>query len=172
MTQSIVLTIICDDRPGIVQRLSGILEQHDGNWTESSMASLAGKFAGIVKASLPESSANAFLKAVKALESEGIHVIAQRTAGEVRREGVREFNLELVGQDRPGIVHDITTILSRHHVNVQELETECRSASMSGELLFFARARMLVPPGASVDDLRQDLENLANELMVDIDLTS
>jgi glycine cleavage system regulatory protein len=83
---------------------------------------------------------------------------------------MREFTLDLVGQDRPGIVHDISEILARHHVNVQELDTECQSASMSGEMLFLAKARLLVPAQTSIGQLRRDLENLANELMVDITL--
>ena len=83
---------------------------------------------------------------------------------------MREVTLELVGQDRPGIVHDISEILTRHGVNVQELDTECQSASMSGEMLFLAKARMQIPADTSIERLRRELEDLANELMVDIKL--
>lgn len=168
MNASVVLTIVCDDRPGIVKSLSRLLEQHEGNWTESSMLSLAGKFAGILLASLPEERVEAFLAGLAGLESEGMHIVAQRT-GEAGAGGEgQEFTLELLGQDRPGIVHDITDILSRHGVNVLELETGCESASMSAEILFRATARMRVAADTSVEALQADLENLANELMVDI----
>ena len=80
--------------------------------------------------------------------------------------------LELVGQDRPGIVHEITEVLARHAVNVQELETTVQSASMSGESLFLAHAHVKVPPTADMEWLRAELEELANELMVDISLDS
>lgn len=172
MNASVVLTVVCDDRPGIVEKLSRLVEEHDGSWTESSMLSLAGKFAGIVLARLPDEQVDGFLDALDGLESEGMQIVAQRTgeAGAVAE--AREFSLELVGQDRPGIVHDITEILSRHGVNVQELETGCESASMSAELLFQAQAKMRVPAGTSIDALREELEDLANELMVDITLES
>ena len=78
--------------------------------------------------------------------------------------------MELVGQDRPGIVRDITEILARHAVNVHELETTVQSASMSGELLFLAHARLQLPANADEDQLQDDLETLANELMVDISI--
>jgi glycine cleavage system regulatory protein len=170
MSSSVVLTIVSDDRPGIVETLSQVLEDHGGNWTESSMLSLAGKFAGILLASVPEEQVEPFLAALQALQSRGMQIVAQRSGAMASPGGMREFTLDLVGQDRPGIVHDISEILSRHNVNVQELDTECQSASMSGELLFLARARMLVPPEASIERLRRELEDLANELMVDINL--
>jgi glycine cleavage system regulatory protein len=172
--ESLVLTVICDDRPGIVARLSHLVEQHGGNWTESSMLSLAGKFAGILLASVPASRAEALTSDLQALESEGIQVSVHCSTGPVATAGYagesRQFVLELIGQDRPGIVRDITAILSRHGVNVLELESSCESASMSGEMLFRASARLLIPPGLSRDVLRVDLERLANELMVDINL--
>lgn len=170
MSSSVVLTIVSDDRPGIVENLSKVLEQHGGNWTDSSMLSLAGKFAGILLASVPQEQVEAFLSALQALQSEGMQIVAQRSGGTPQPQGMREFRLDLVGQDRSGIVHDISEILTRHRVNVQELETECQSASMSGETLFLAKARMQIPPDASIERLRQELEALANELMVDIRL--
>jgi glycine cleavage system regulatory protein len=137
MNVPIVLTVVTDDHPGIVEELSDALATHGGNWTESSMMTLAGKFAGILLAEVPESS---------------------------------EYSIELIGQDHPGIVHDVTEVLARLGINVLELETSVRSASMSGESLFIAHARILIPPGVALGRLRAEMEQLANELMVDIDL--
>lgn len=170
MTSSIVLSVLCDDRPGVVETLSGVLSRHDGNWAESSMLSLAGKFAGILLAELPEAQADAFIAAVEALESEGIKVVAERATAASAGEESRFVALELVGQDRPGIVHDITEVLARHAINVQELETTVQSASMSGERLFMAHARVFIPAGVDAEELRRELESLANELMVDVSL--
>jgi glycine cleavage system regulatory protein len=103
--------------------------------------------------------------------SSGIQVVAQRTSDAGDGEGSSEVSIELVGQDRPGIVHEITEVLARHGVNVKELETTVRSASMSGESLFLAHASVLVPADADMEKLRDELEALANELMVDISLS-
>jgi glycine cleavage system regulatory protein len=170
MSASVVLSVISDDHPGIVESLSEVLAAHGGNWTESSMMSLAGKFAGILLASLPDQSMEGFFADLRKLEDEGLRVIAQRTTDEPRPGGGREFTLDLIGQDRPGIVHDITRILAAHRVNVKEIDTHCQSASMSGEKLFLANARVQIPADAELDGLREELEELANELMVDIKL--
>ena len=168
--EPIVLTLICDDRTGIINRLSHLVEEHGGNWTESSMASLAGKFAGILLASVPAENCDSLISSLEALGGEGMSIHAHRSNAPLENDKVREFALDLLGQDRPGIVRDITAILHRHGVNVLELETHCESASMSGEMLFKASARLLAPPGVTRAALREDLEKLANELMVDISL--
>jgi len=167
---SIVLTVVADDQPGIVEDLSDALATHGGNWTESSMMTLAGKFAGILLAEVPEDRANSFLQVLDSLEAGGMQIVAQRSHAPPRPEGAREYTIELVGQDHPGIVHDVTEVLARLGINVQELETHVQSASMSGESLFIAHARILVPKDVSAAQLRQEMEKLANELMVDIEL--
>jgi glycine cleavage system regulatory protein len=170
MSTSIVLTVVADDQPGIVEDLSDALATHGGNWTESSMMTLAGKFAGILLAELPEDRAESFLRVLDSLETGGMQIIAQRSDLSARPEGLREYSIELVGQDHPGIVHDITQVLAGHDVNVMELETSVQGASMSGERLFTAHARIAVPAAVSLERLRQEMEDLANELMVDIEL--
>lgn len=168
MSTSIVLTVVSDDHPGIIKSLSELLDDNGGNWTESSMLSLAGKFAGILLASLPDKNADTFLQGLKSLENQGMQIVAQRTEATSPEKEKREFTLDLVGQDHPGIVHDITRILAAHDVNVLELETHCQSASMSAEKLFLAHARLMIPDAAPLEDLQDELEELANELMVDL----
>jgi len=170
MNTTIVLSVVSDDHPGIVKELSKLLASHGGNWTESSMLSLAGKFAGVLLASVPGEQAEAFIEGLAALERDGMQIVAQRSGLASHSDGEREFTLDLVGQDRPGIVLDITRILANYDVNVLELETHCQSASMSGESLFLAHARIMVPASVSSETLQNELEELANELMVDIKL--
>jgi glycine cleavage system regulatory protein len=170
MSTSIVLTVVSDDHPGVVEALSEAIAGHSGNWTESSMMSLAGKFAGILLVQVPAEQENEFFSALDALKSRGLQIVAQRAGSESRQDSAREYSIELVGQDHPGIVHDITEVLAKHDVNVQELETTVQSASMSGESLFRAHAGILVPAETDMEELQDELEELANELMVDIEL--
>jgi len=170
MGTSIVLTVVSDDHPGIVETLSEVIAGHGGNWTESSMMSLAGKFAGILLVEVPDDQASAFRSALEALESRGMQIVAQRSEPASNEDSSREHAIDLVGQDRPGIVHEITEVLASHEINVQELETTVQSASMSGESLFMAHARIFIPLEADMEKLQDELEDLANELMVDIEL--
>ena len=168
MNTSIVLTVIADDQPGVIHTVSEVLHKHGGSWSQSSMSSLAGQFAGILLASVPGNKSQACLDELHGLDSKGLHVIAQ-LSGEVPEVGeVREYTLDLVGNDHPGIVNDITTLLANHKVNVRNLETLVESASMGGGELFRASAQLVLPASVDIDTLESEIEDLANDLMVDI----
>ena len=168
MNISIVLTIMADDQPGIVQSVSTVLHKHGGSWTQSSMSSLAGQFAGILLVSLPGEHSIACQQELHGLESQGLRVVAHISDKTDETEKTSEYILNLVGNDRPGIVHDITAILANHNVNVRDLETVVEAASMGGAELFRAKAELLVPASTDIDVLANELEDLANDLMVDI----
>jgi glycine cleavage system regulatory protein len=169
MRTSLVLTVIGDDRPGLVSTLSDTIAACEGNWTETRMASLGGKFAGILLVTVPQQNADALIAALRRLEAQSLHLTIVRSTGE-SPEGGRLLELELIGQDRPGIVRDISHLLAEHGINIEELETACVSGSFSGEALFKAQARLRVPRQVATAELRTVLEALANELMVDISL--
>ena len=78
--------------------------------------------------------------------------------------------MSLVGNDRPGIVRDITRLLAEQGVNVERLSTDVRPAPMSSEPLFHADALLAVPLTLSLDNLQARLEELADDLMVDLEL--
>ncbi|MCC6472479.1 MAG: glycine cleavage system protein R [Burkholderiales bacterium] len=166
MDSLLVLTAIGADRPGLVEALSGAVAAHGGNWLESRMAHLAGRFAGILCVRVPAGRVEALEGALRALETLGLRVVCER--GTVAQELFRTVQLDLVGADRPGIVREFSIALARRRINVEELTTECTDAPMAGQPLFKARAKLLLPAGVSEDDLRGDLEAIAHDIMVDI----
>jgi glycine cleavage system regulatory protein len=169
MRSSMVLTVIGLDRPGIVQELAATVAAHGGNWEQSRMAQLAGHFAGILNVSLPDERAEELRRALVALTASGLRVVAETTAAPERR-SLRALRLELTGNDREGIVRDITRALAARSVNVEELDTSRESAPMSGSALFHARALLRVPAGLDVNELQKTLEGIADDLMVDVAL--
>ncbi len=167
----LVLTVIARDQPGVVEALSQAVAQQDANWLGSRMARLGGEFAGIVEVSVPTSNATALRDALTALEARGLRVLIQESTARADSGGdSRRLHLELVGNDRPGIVAEISQALARRGVNVDELETSCESAAMSGDALFRATAQLEVPAGLTVESLGEELEKIAADLMVDLTL--
>ncbi len=166
---TLVLTIMGDDRPGLVDALSGAIADHGGNWEQSRMAHLAEKFAGILLVQVADDRVAALTAALKALETGGLRVTVE-AGGERGSRGYRRLRLELVGQDHPGIVHDISHALASRGISIEELETEVRSAAVAGGTLFHAAAVLSAPDDLPLADLEAALEALANELMVDVDL--
>ena len=170
MRTSLVLTFIGDDKPGIVEQLSDRVLATGANWEESRMARLSGKFAGLLRVSVPVEQADALSNALRELGSGGLSVVVTRS-GDTAAATTRTVRLELVGHDHPGIVRDISRALAQQRVNIEELETDVTSAPMSGDMLFRARVALGVPGSVTVAQLRSVLEELAGELMVDIELS-
>lgn len=168
MLKSIVITLIGDDRPGIVEAISKIIVNHQGEWVESRLVNLSGKFAGVLRANIPEEECDAFSADIKS-GIKGLNITIEEAQVDVAEKG-KCYKLELVGQDRPGIIHRISSALVENGATVDEMESEVVDASMSGEKLFKANIILCLAKGYSIDDLSEVLEDLANELIVDIEL--
>ena len=168
MPASLILTIVGPDRPGLVNLISDRVTAHGGNWLESRMANLAGQFAGIVHLHVPQASIEALIVAFQELEAQGLRIVVTRGTDGASGAPGRRMKLELIGQDRPGIVRDISHALASRGVSIEELVTDCVSGSMSGESLVRASAQLRVPAHVATAQLRGALEAIANDLMVDL----
>jgi glycine cleavage system regulatory protein len=164
------MTVIGRDRPGLVESIAQLVTAHGGNWLESRMSRLGGHFAGILRVEVPPSQESELVAELKALESGGLKVVVHSDQPPAAPQPARLSRLNILGQDRPGIVREISHTLAQYGVNVEELETECASAAMSGETLFRARATLSIPESCDTTSLRQQLERIAADLIVEISL--
>lgn len=169
--QKLVLTAIGDDQAGLVRALSGVIADHGGNWEESRMAHLAGKFAGIVLVTVASDNLDALITDLGPLKEQGLlEITAVVSEMPESPTDVRRLTLKLVGLDQPGIVRDISDALAVRSINIEELETETSNAPMDGGVLFRAKAVIVPPDSVTVDSLTDALEELAHQLMVDIEI--
>jgi glycine cleavage system regulatory protein len=169
---TLVLNVIGDDRAGLVDALAGPIADHGGNWDRSHMARLAGKFAGIVVVTLPDERVDALGAALETLQGRGLlDVRIAIAAADAPPDDSSMLSLHLIGQDRPGIIREVASALAARDVSIEELETATSSAPMSAEALFEATASLRLPADVDLDDLRAALEGIANELMVDLDVS-
>lgn len=163
---TLVLTVIGDDRAGLVTALAEVVAAHGGNWERSQLAELAGMFAGIVVVSVPDDRRGSLVAALAPVP--GLRVEAYEGASDPEANVEPNVTLDLIGNDRPGIIRDVTAVLSRHGISIDTLETETREAPMAGGRLFEAHLSADAPDTTDLAAVRGDLEQLANELMVEI----
>lgn len=167
---TLTLTLIGQDRAGLVRALAARVAAAGGNWLEARMARLAGQFAGIVLIEVADAEADGLVAELRRLEADSLDIAVARGVAEEATAALRPtLTLSLVGQDHPGIVRDITETLAGQGVNIVELTTDTATAPFSGERLFRATVR-LTAPGEAIGPLRTALEALAQELMVDVEL--
>lgn len=166
-----VLTAIGDDRPGLVAALAAAVDENGGNWVDSQLALLAGKFAGIVQVDVPEGSVGAFLEALPALAEEvGLGVEASAAVSAGASSTGESLRLHLLGQDRTGMVREVTSAVTSQGATIDGLRTWTREAPEGGGMLFEAEAEVRLAAGADDDGIREALEQIAAELMVDLEL--
>lgn len=163
---TLVLTVIGDDRAGLVSALADAVTAHGGNWERSQLAELAGKFAGIVVVSVPEEGRDNLVEALAPVP--GLVVSVYEGTAATGSSEAPNVTLDLLGNDRPGIVREVTTVLSRHGISIDTLATATREAPMAGGRLFEAHLVARAPATADLVAARRDLELLATELMVDL----
>ena len=163
-----LLTVVGPDRPGLVRDISETINAHGGSWVDSSLARLGGAFAGIVRVSLSEESAEPLRAALSALGATGL-VVTQVEAEERLVDG-RRAHLSLSCVDRHGIVRDLAEALSRNGAIFETLETSLDHGSMSGELMFSAEAIVWMPERLTPEALAKACEALNPDLVADVDL--
>jgi len=169
MQTFLVLTVIGEDKPGLVESIAQVIMDNSGNWLESSMSQLAGKFAGILRVSVKNEKADNLVSELNNL-SQKLKVVIERVDVEQENLLSQLVELTLVGNDRPGIIREISGALNTLSVNFEQLTTECTPAPMSGDILFKAVANLTLPRNLDIDVLREDLEKLADDLIVEIKL--
>lgn len=167
-----VLTAIGDDRPGLVAALAAAVDEHGGNWVDSQLALLAGKFAGIVEVELPDDRVETFLGSLPALAGEVGLAVEATAAGRDRavEAAGQALRLHLLGQDRTGMVREVTSALRSQGVTIDGLRSWTRAAPEGGGTLFEAEAELRLPQGGDESNVREALETIAAELMVDLEL--
>ncbi|HEX4233797.1 MAG TPA: formyltransferase family protein [Caldimonas sp.] len=169
-TTSLVVTVMGPDRPGIVRLLSDRAQRFGANWAASRLSRLAGEFAGMVHFEVPRENAEPLATSLRGLESSDLKLVIAKSDSSQVTAGLRGVELELVGDDRVGIVSTLTRILAESGISIEHIHTEIVGTNASAPKTFKVAAHLLVPNLLSSDELRRRLETVASEMMLDIAL--
>ena len=170
MQTNIVFTFIGDDQPGLVDHISKAVGEHHGNWLESRLSRLAGKFSGIIQIGIENSRAAGLIQALEGLSSTGLSVLCEQCDDGDTDTPSKTLKLQVLGLDRHDIVHEVSHALATRDINVAELTTHVFPAPMTGDLMFSAEVTLELPAGTDLDTLDEQLELVCRELTVEIDL--
>lgn len=168
---TLILTVAGADRPGLVAAVADVVDAHGGNWENSSLAELAGTFAGVIEVSVSPEHSEGLQGALREIQGQGLLSLTVLTGAPAAPEADEQvLEIQVLGNDRPGIVREVSGVLNAHDLSIEELATETRDAAMAGGRLFEASVVARVPSSVDLDALRRDLERIATEVQVDITL--
>ena len=161
-----IITLIGEDKPGLLSSLADIVYQHHGNWLASNFALMAGKFAGFAEVHLPDQ----HVAAVSEIFSARTDVSITMSSGDNHPEAqIKHATFSIIGNDKPGIVNELSSVFTRNGANINRFESKCESAPSSGNTLFKATAFVEVPIDFDLDIFVDAVEQIANDLMIDIE---
>jgi glycine cleavage system regulatory protein len=163
---SLVLTVIGDDRAGLVAAIADAVDSHGGNWETSQLAELAGTFAGVIQVSVPPAHADALTTELEALE--GLQAVVVRAPDAAAAPAHHTVSFQILGNDNPGIVREISSALRGRSLSIESMSTETRDAAMAGGRLFEATATVRLPVDVDLSEVVADLERIASEIRVDV----
>ncbi|WP_417555146.1 glycine cleavage system protein R [Microbacterium sp.] len=164
---TLILTVAGADRPGLVSAVAELTGAYGCNWENSSLAELAGTFAGVIQLTVADERVDELREALRGLD--GMLAVTVSTGADVDAPAAkRRVSVTVLGDDRPGIVREVTGVLSSHALSIQSMTTQTRDAAMAGGRLFESAVTATVPASVDLDALRADIEQLTHDLQVDI----
>ncbi|MFL0808814.1 MAG: cellulose-binding protein [Agarilytica sp.] len=171
MNSHILVSVISDDKPGVVEAIAESISKLGGNWLESKLSQLSGKFAGVIRVSIAAESRRELETALFALESQGIWVKCEQLSDSKETRASQQAYVHVLGPDRPGIVRELSKALVQRDINLAELETSLSSMPYSGDPLFEAKGVLQIPEASELSDLHTSLDEIADNLALDISLS-
>jgi glycine cleavage system regulatory protein len=160
----LVISFIAKDRPGLVEILSMVIKQHQGNWQTSSLHHLSGFFTGVLEIAVEKTQCESLINSITALPDFKVNI--EQTSPE-NTKNTADVVLELTANDREGIVQEISSVIHHQGGNMIKLVSTQDNAPHTGQALFKAKVTLSVNE-EKTDSLINALENLADDLMVDI----
>ena len=189
MQEIAVITVLSNDKPGVIDALAQCAKQHGGNWLESKLAQMAGKFVGVIRISVDKSEFEALTQSLNLLKSQGIYTTCEAIYKDIEAHtNAKEINgsdsniahlrasFHAIGPDRKGIIKELSSAFLAKNINVDTLETKLSSMPYSGDPLFEAAGTVDIPEGGGNNDkrlneLHQQLDDIADDLGIDISLS-
>jgi glycine cleavage system transcriptional repressor len=168
MRKQLVVTAAGRDRIGVVEEMAKIILRHDGNVESSRMVRLGGDFAMLMFLTAPEETVDDLRKALSEVHYSRYDVQTRLSeVSEPEETSAVPCAITILGADHMGIIHQISRYLAEQGINVETMTTEVVAAPMSGSPLFTMSAVVKVPPQLEVEDLREALEFIGDEVGVD-----
>ena len=173
MNKEIVLTLTGHDRVGIVDEITDLFVKYGGNVETSRMARLGGEFAMLALVAVDEKNLPDLESDFSKLRDEGFQVTLLQTEDDHTQKyaGWLPYQVEVLGADHEGIIHEITHHLAGQGINIEDMETSTAPAPMSGTPLFKMHATILVPPKLPFHQWSDALEEIGDTLNVTVEVT-
>jgi len=164
----LVISVLGEDRPGIVNELARVVSDTGCNIEDSRMTVLGGDFAVILLVNGRWNELAKLEAALPGLERRlALSITAKRTATRRRQSNLLPYTVEVVSIDHPGIVHQLANFFSSREVNIRDMATTTYAAAHTGTPMFSVQMTVDVPAAMHIARLREDFMDFCDQLNLD-----
>ena len=163
----IIFTLVGQDKPGLISDLAKTIYAMGGNWLGSNFSHMAGHFAGFVQIDLPLDKHQTLIDLLSQHPDLKIHLLSGDT--QELTEPQQAVRIEITGNDKTGIVQELTQTLNQFNLNIVKFDSYLETAPNWGGSLFKAETIITIAADFNLEKLQESLEGIANDLMVDIE---
>ena len=170
---SLIISAVGSDRPGIVSELSGVITSHGGNIEKSRMTRLGSDFTIIMLVTVDPKWEESLLVALQAIKELSITTKGTETNAVITGENYQvtageNCQISLSGADNEGIVKVLSKYLAGKSINILEMETHISNAPVTGTPLFNLKAITSTPVNLNMSNIQSDLNQIAQKLGIEI----
>src|SRR5687768_12698067 len=139
MSNTLLVSVICPDRPGLISSITGLLFDLGINLADTSFAVLGtgSEFTAVCEA--PKSVSTSMLveqlRGLDSMENADIKVTAFKWGADRGAAGNITHRIVLQGDDQPGLVARLTEVVSDYDANIVRMDTKSLSAAAGREYL-------------------------------------
>ena len=170
---SLIISAVGSDRPGIVSEISGAIASHGGNIEKSRMTRLGSDFTIIMLVMVDSKWEESLLVALQTIKELSITTKGTESNTVITGENYHftageNCQISLSGADNEGIVKVLSKYLAGKSINILEMETHISNAPVTGTPLFNLLAIITIPDKADLVEIQSDLTLIAQKLGVEI----
>lgn len=165
-----LLTVVGKDQPELLQKFCGTIGLMEGIFLDSQQTVMAGNVMAMYRICLPRNHLSFARKMFDEFEEKGLDISIKTLPAESLQERPC-LTLNLRGQYRFSIDHDIRMILESHGAVIEHLNQSYLGQVEEGEYPFSAKIRAQITRPISKANLLQALYRLAPRLLIDLNIT-
>lgn len=119
-----MVTLIGNDRPGIVSHVTAALYEGGGNLGETSMMRLGGNFSIMMMVEFAGRAKELTAVLSTVTESMGLQLHVDHIDAKLHEHRIPDVRISVYGADRAGIVSKVTAVLAEAGLNILDLESD------------------------------------------------
>jgi glycine cleavage system regulatory protein len=163
--KTLIIGLVGQDKPGLIDAVAQEVYNAKGNWLSSNFSHMAGQFAGFAEVQIPITSIDSLESALVKIPDLNIQLYKGDATNQSNHSVI---SIDVVGNDRKGIVQELSSTLNTFELNIVKFESHCESAPNWGSILFKAKAVIQVNDQFDLDELQETLEAIANDIVVEL----